>query len=320
VSSYAMPHWLVTAIVNIFIFTFLNRRNFLMKGIILAGGTGTRLYPITLGVSKQLLPIYDKPMIYYPLSTLMLAGIDEVLIITTPDDAPRFQRLLGDGSRWGMQLEYAIQASPEGVAQAFIVGKNFINDSSCALVLGDNIFYGHGLGRMLINASNLETGASVFAYRVSHPERHGVVDFDEDGKVRSIEEKPSKPKTNYAVTGLYFYDNQVVDIAKGVKRSSRGELEITCINQAYLEADALHVEVMSRGFAWLDTGTDRSLLDAGRFVETLERRQGLKICCPEEIAWRQGWISDAELENLAVPLSVNQYGVYLKSLLTETSE
>ena len=290
-----------------------------MKGIVLAGGSGTRLYPITHVVSKQLMPIYDKPMIYYPISTLMLAGIRDVLVITTPDECSRFQDLLGDGGQWGMSISYEIQASPDGLAQAFSIGEKFIGLDSVSLILGDNIFYGHDLSRQLVEATKIQRGARVFAYRVSEPERYGVVEFSDNGTALTIEEKPIKPRSNFAVTGLYFYDNDVVEIAKGIKPSPRGELEISDVNRAYLERGDLSVEVMSRGYAWFDTGTHQSLLEAGQFVETLERRQGLKICCPEEIAWRQGWISDSELDSLAGLLAKNQYGEYLKSLLLEAS-
>ena len=289
-----------------------------MKGIILAGGSGTRLHPVTQAVSKQLLPVYDKPMIYYPLSALMLAGIREILIISTPQDTPRFEALLGKGQEWGLEFQYAVQPSPDGLAQAFIIGKHFIGDDSCCLVLGDNIFYGHEFGNDLREAASRTSGATVFAYPVTDPERYGVVEFDAQRRVVSLEEKPQKPKSRYAVTGIYFYDNQVVGAAEGLKPSSRGELEITDVNRWYLEQGQLRCEVMGRGMAWLDTGTHDSLLDAGNFIFTLERRQGLKVACPEEIAYRLGYITADQLNALAVRIGKSSYGNYLRQLLTET--
>lgn len=287
------------------------------KGIILAGGSGTRLYPATQVISKQLLPVFDKPMIYYPLSTLMLAGIREILIISTHQDTPRFEQLLGDGKQWGLDIQYAIQPSPDGLAQALIIGENFINGDACVLVLGDNIFYGHHLDQLLNNAMQIKTGATIFAYHVHDPERYGVAEFDSKAQVLSIEEKPHQPKSSYAVTGLYFYDHQAVHLAKSLKPSSRGELEITDLNRLYLEKRQLNVEIMGRGYAWLDTGTHESLLDASQFIATIERRQGLKVSCPEEIAYRKGWIDAAALELLAQPLKSTAYGKYLHNLLNE---
>ncbi len=295
----------------------MNSNTVSRKGIILAGGAGTRLHPATLAVSKQLLPVYDKPMIYYPLSTLMLAGIRDILLISTPQDTPRFEQLLGDGSKWGLNLSYAVQPSPDGLAQAFIIGRRHVGSSNSALVLGDNIFYGHEFGSQLKDANDSAAGATVFAYAVNDPERYGVVEFDAAGRALSIEEKPSRPKSRYAVTGLYFYDNQVVDIAASLKPSPRGELEITDLNRRYLERGALNVEIMGRGMAWLDTGTHDSLLEAGQFIGTLEKRQGLKVACPEEISWRNGWIADADLERLAAPLAKSGYGAYLLRLLND---
>lgn len=287
------------------------------KGIILAGGSGTRLYPVTQSISKQLLPVYDKPMIYYPLSTLMLAGIQDILIISTPDDTPRFESLLGNGSQWGLNISYKVQPSPDGLAQAFILGDTFIGNDLSALVLGDNIFYGHNFNDLLGNAMTRESGATVFAYHVNDPERYGVAEFDKKNKVLSLEEKPKNPKSNYAVTGLYFYDKDVVAMVKSLKPSARGELEITDLNRLYLKKERLNVEIMGRGYTWLDTGTHDSLLEASQFIATLENRQGLKISCPEEISYRRGWINATQLEKLAAPLSKNGYGQYLQRVLKE---
>ncbi len=287
------------------------------KGIILAGGSGTRLYPVTQSISKQLLPVYDKPMIYYPLSTLMLAGIQDILIISTPDDTPRFESLLGDGSQWGLNISYKVQPSPDGLAQAFILGDTFIGNDLSALVLGDNIFYGHDFNELLGHTMERDDGATVFAYHVNDPERYGVAEFDKTNKVLSLEEKPKTPKSNYAVTGLYFYDKDVVAMAKSLKPSARGELEITDLNQLYLDKQKLNVEIMGRGYAWLDTGTHDSLLEASQFIATLENRQGLKVSCPEEISYRRGWINAGQLEKLAAPLAKNGYGQYLQRVLKE---
>ena len=293
------------------------RTNMKRKGIILAGGSGTRLYPVTQTISKQLLPVYDKPMIYYPLTTLMLGGMRDILIISTPEDTPRFESLLGDGSQWGVNFQYKVQPSPDGLAQAFLLGEEFIGDDPSALILGDNIFYGHDLQELLQSADQRDSGATVFAYHVHDPERYGVAEFDDNNQVISLEEKPTHPKSNYAVTGLYFYDEQVVDLAKSLKPSPRGELEITDLNKLYLAQKNLSVEIMDRGYAWLDTGTHDSLLDAGQFISTIENRQGLKVACPEEVAFRQGWISASQLEDLAKPLLKNQYGQYLMKVLSE---
>ncbi|MGL4229944.1 MAG: glucose-1-phosphate thymidylyltransferase RfbA [Casimicrobium sp.] len=287
------------------------------KGIILAGGSGTRLHPVTQAISKQLLPIYDKPMVYYPLSALMLAGLQDILIISTPQDTPRFRELLGDGAQWGLNLQYVVQPSPDGLAQAFILGRDFIGNDPAALVLGDNVFYGHELQELLTHAHERKDGATVFAYPVSDPERYGVVEFDQSGRAMSLEEKPKQPRSRYAVVGLYFYDNEVVNIASNLKPSPRGELEITDVNKAYLAAGKLSVEIMGRGMAWLDTGTHDSLLEASHFVQTIERRQGLKVCCPEEIAYRMGYIDAAQLERLAAPLAKSGYGKYLQDVLKE---